>query len=391
MSDYETGTLLTGGTGFLGAEVLARLLTRDERPVYVLVRAGTDEEASARLKTLLGSLLGSSERWSHRAVAVRGDVTQAWLGMGSARRDRLAERVNRIIHCAASVSFTMELAEAREINVAGTRRLVELAQLCARRGGLDSFVHVSTAYVAGTHSGTFTEADLDLGQGFRNPYERTKFEAERLIRERAWGLPVQIVRPSIVVGDSTTGWTPAFNVLYGPMKSFARGAYPAIPARPSAPVDVVPVNYVADSILALAGRPGTTYHLTAGDRASTVGELIELGSAAASRPRPRVLPPWLYRRVLHPILVRSGSDSRRRALRRSEVYFPYFSMRIRYENAAARGALEPLGIEVPRLDSYFDRLMGFAIAADWGRRAIARHEVISSRPGGRRAPEPLAA
>ena len=385
MTDRETGTLLTGGTGFLGGEVLARLLEREDAPVYVLVRAASDDVAEARLKALVASLLGEEEHWSRRAVAVRGDITQAWLGMGSARRDWLGERVGRIIHCAASVSFTLGLEESRAINVDGTRRVVELAQLCERRGGLDSFVHVSTAYVAGTRSGSFAEGDLDVGQEFRNAYERTKFEAERVVRERGWAVPAQIVRPSIVVGDSATGWTPSFNVLYGPMKAFSRGAYPAIPARRSAPVDVVPVDYVADSILALAGRPGTTYHLTASERASSVGELIDLGSKAASQPRPRVLPPRLYRSLIHPVLVRQGSESRRRALRRSEVYFPYFAMRTRYDNAEARGALEPHGIEVPPLATYFDRLLSFAIAAEWGRRTVPRHEAIGS-PGARLRP-----
>lgn len=390
MTDHEQGTVLTGGTGFLGGEVLARLLERDEQPVYVMIRAEDDEGAEQRLNELLASLLGSAEPWSGRAIAVRGDVTQAWLGMSSRRRDWLAERTDRIIHCAASVSFTMPLDEQRQINLHGTRRVVELARLCAQRGGLESFVHVSTAYVAGSQPGAFAEEDLDVGQEFRNPYERTKFEAELLLRERAWGLPIQILRPSIVVGDSATGWTPAFNVLYGPMKAFTRGAYPLIPADRSAPVDVVPVDFVADSILALAGRPGTTYHLTASDRASSVSELIELGSAAASRPAPRVLPPWLYRRLIHPLLLRRGSEARRRALRRSEVYFPYFTMRTRYDNSAARDALATHGIEAPPLASYFDRLMSFAQAVDWGRRRVARHEVVGSRRAGRAA-EPLVA
>jgi thioester reductase-like protein len=376
MSGTETGTLLTGGTGFLGGEVLARLLERDDAPVYVLVRAADDDQAQARLRTLVCSLLGEDSHALDRAIAVRGDVTQAWLGMGSARRDWLAERVGRVIHCAASVSSTLGLDESRAINVDGTRRVIELAQLCARRSRLDAFVHVSTAYVAGTHPGSFGEADLDVHQGFRNAYERTKFEAERMIRKRGPELPVQVVRPSIVVGDSATGWTPAFNVLYAPMKAFSRGAYPAIPARRSSPVDVVPVDYVADSILALVGRPGTTYHLTASERASSVGELIELGSAAASQRRPRVVPPTLYRRLIHPVLLRQGSESRRRALRRSEVYFPYFAMRTRYDNEAARGALGPLGIEVPPLPTYFNRLLEYATAAEWGRRPVPRHEAI---------------
>ena len=383
MSGTKTGTLLTGGTGFLGGEILARLLERDDAPVYVLVRSATDDEAQARLRTLVGSLLGQRGRWSDRAIAVRGDVTRTWLGMSSARRDWLAERVGRIIHCAASVSFALGLDESRAINVDGTRRVIELAHLCERRGRLDAFVHVSTAYVAGTHPGSFGEADLDVHQGFRNAYERTKFEAERMVRERGRELPVQIVRPSIVVGDSATGWTPAFNVLYAPMKAFSRGAYPAIPARRSSPVDVVPVDYVADSILALAGRPGTTYHLTASERASSVGELIELGSAAASQRRPRVVPPTLYTRLIHPVLLRRANESRRRVLRRSEVYFPYFAMRTRYDNAAARAALAPLGIEVPPLAAYFNRLLEYATAAEWGRRPLPRHEIIGppTRPG----------
>ena len=123
MTGHEQGTVLTGGTGFLGGEVLARLLERDEAPVYVLVRAQDDEGANARLKALLESLLGSADPWSRRAIAVRGDVSRPWLGMSSRDRDWLAERADRIIHCAASVSFTGGLDEQRGVNVAGTRRM----------------------------------------------------------------------------------------------------------------------------------------------------------------------------------------------------------------------------------------------------------------------------
>ena len=378
MRNDGPGVLLTGATGFLGGEVFARLLERDERPVYALVRARSDEEAEARLREVIKSLLGCSEPWSKRAIAVAGDVTSPGLGIEGPRRAWLAERVEGIVHCAASVSFTLGLPESRAINVDGTRRLIELGELCERRGGLDSFVHVSTAYVAGTHDDLFTEADLDLGQDFRNAYERSKFEAEALVRERSSELPIQVVRPSIVVGDSRTGWTPTFNVLYAPLRAFSRGAYPVIPARRSSPVDVVPVDYVADGILALAGRPGTTHHLTAGEGTSSVGELIELASAYAGRPAPRVLPPSLYRRLVHPILVRRGNERRRRALRRTETFFPYFTMRVRYDDTRARKTLRPLGISPPPLRSYFDRLMDFARAAEWGRRPWPRRSSLGA-------------
>ena len=380
----RNGVLLTGATGFLGGEVLARLLEREEAPVYALVRAQSEDRAKDRLRSVVRSLLGTDER-SAKAIAVAGDVTRPRLGMSDRRREWLAERVGRVIHCAASVSFTLGLEESRAINVDGTRRMLELASQCNARAGLDSFVHVSTAYVAGTHPGPFGEEDLDVGQGFRNPYERTKFEAERLVREHAATLPVQVVRPSIVVGDSVSGWTPAFNVLYWPLRAFSSGAYPLIPARREAPVDVVPVDHVADGIRALAGQPGATHHLVAGQRASTIGEIVDLASANAGRAAPRLLDPRLYRGLIHPVLVRTGPEKRRRALRRSEVFFPYFAMAVRYENERTRSALAPHALEAPPLRSYFDRLMDFARLADWGKRPYERHETFVS-PDSRQAP-----
>jgi hypothetical protein len=89
------------------------------------------------------------------------------------------------VHCEASVSFTLGLEESRTIDVEGTRRQLDLAR-SASGGGLGSFTHVSTAYVAGTHADRFAEEDLELDQGFRNPYERSKFETRPRQRWRAF-------------------------------------------------------------------------------------------------------------------------------------------------------------------------------------------------------------
>jgi len=255
--------------------------------------------------------------------------------------------------------------------------MLELASLASARGALGCFTHVSTAYVAGTYEGSFAEHDVELGQRHRNPYERTKLEAELKVREHDGSLPVQVMRPSIVVGDSQTGWTPAFNVLYWPLKAFARGSYSALPATRTSPVDAVPVDYVADALMELGGRPGTTFHLTAGQRASDVGELVGLACDHLDRPSPRLVSPSLYRRLLHPLLVRTGSERRRRALRRSEPFFPYFAMATRYDDSRARAALEPSGIRAPALTSYFHRLIEYALRADWGRKPVPRHALLA--------------
>jgi nucleoside-diphosphate-sugar epimerase len=370
------GVLLTGATGFLGGEILARLLQRGDCQVYALVRARDQGQAEARLRETIISLLGTIDPWSRRAVAIPADLRAAGLGLSESHREWLAERTTEIIHCAASVSFELGLEESRRINLDGTIRMLQLAEFASICGGLDCFTHVSTAYVAGTYPGSFGEGDPRLGQGFRNGYERSKFEAEVMVRSRSDSLPIQVLRPSIVVGDSRSGWTSTFNVLYWPLRAFARGSYSVLPARRSAPVDVVPVDYVADSVIALAGRPGTTYNLAAGERASTMGEVAELAGSYFKAPPPRLISPRLYRRAVHPLLLRTGDQRRRTTLRRSEQFFPYFEVGARYDAAGAGEALAPAGLEPPPLSSYFERLMDFAVAADWGRKPVPRHRAV---------------
>jgi thioester reductase-like protein len=369
--------LLTGGTGFVGMEILARYLERTDRPIYALVRAPSEAEAGARIRSVISSLFGRADAYRGRVVAIPADIESPELGLDRARRGSLAERVTDIIHAAASVSFSLPLDESRQINVEGTRRLLELAELCASRGGLARFSYISTAYVAGTHTGDFAEDQFEVGQGFRNSYELSKFEAERLVRSYGDRIPVQIFRPSIVVGERPSGWTASFNVLYSPLKAFARGAYPAIPARRSTPVDVVPVDYVADAVFELSTGPvgdAETYHLVSGREATTVGRLIDLAAARFDRRKPLVIPPRLYGRLLYPLLVRRSTGRRRHALERTKVFFPYFSMRVSYDDRRARSRLEAAGIRVSPLERYFDRLVEFAVRARWGRRALGRAE-----------------
>jgi thioester reductase-like protein len=375
------GVLLTGATGFLGMELLTRYLERTDRRVYTLVRGADDREAAARMRRTLLSLFGADHPYAERVVAVRGDITRSGLGLRG-NGDRLAEQVSEIVHGAASVSFELGLEASRAINVEGTRRMLEFAERCHERGGLRRFSHISTAYVAGEHTGCFSEDDLDVGQRFRNAYEQSKFEAEGLVAGSRGRLPITVLRPSIVVGERDSGWTASFNVLYWPLRAFARGAYVALPARRNAPVDVVPVDYVADAIFALSQTreaEGATFHLTAGANASSVGELVELATAFFGRRAPRLIEPSLYRRVVHPLLVRSSRDEHyRRALARSEVFFPYFATRVVYDNRRSRVALRWAGIGPTPLRTYFGRLVEFALAAEWGRRQIPRARVVGA-------------
>jgi thioester reductase-like protein len=361
--------LLTGATGFVGMELLARRLERSDRPVVTIVRAPSDQEAQRRVETVLANLFGARAGWyAGQVTAVAGDLTVPRFGLDRGRWERLAARVGTIVHSAASVSFTLPLNEARAVNLEGTRRVLELARRAEELGGLDRYAHISTAYVAGTFSGRFGERNLDVGQDFHNSYEQSKFEAEQLVRSHA-DLPFTILRPSIVVGDRNSGWTSAFNVLYWPLRALARGMFPAIPASETAPVDVVSVDYVADAIHSLCESPGglgETYHLTAGPQASTMGEIVRFASGYFRRPTPRFLPPAEFAAVHHGVA--------RSALEGGQVYFPYFSVTTTFDDACTRARLEPAGISVTPLRDYLGRLLDFATRTGWGKRPIARVE-----------------
>ena len=392
MDPITDSVFLTGATGFVGMELLARYLERTDRRVYALVRAADDREAAARMERTLLSLFGPEHRYAQRVVAVRGDITRPGLGIWGGV-DRIAERVGEIVHGAASVSFEMQLQAARTINVDGTRRMLEFAERCHARGGLRRFSYISTAYVAGERAGCFSEDDLDVGQSFRNTYEQSKFEAECLVARSRGQLPITVLRPSIVVGERDSGWTASFNVLYWPLRAFARGSYAALPARRDAPVDVVPVDYVADATFVLTQAPeaeGATFHLTAGAHTSSVGELVELATKFFGRQAPSLIEPSVYRGVVHPLVLRAAGDERsRRALSRSEVFFPYFAMRVHYDNRRARVALRGSGIRTTPLRTYFVRLVEFALAAQWGRRHISRASAAHGVSFTARPPAPV--
>jgi long-chain acyl-CoA synthetase len=377
MSQAEQGELLlTGATGFLGMEVLGRYLERSERRIITPVRAADDVAAADRIHDVLRGLFGvRARRYERRVQAIAVDLEAPGLGLTQRRREQIACRVGAIIHSAASVSFALPLAESRAVNLDGTRRVLELAELAQERGGLERYAHVSTAYVAGTHAGRFRECDCDVSQRFRNAYEQSKFEAEQLVRSRP-ELPSTILRPSIVVGDRRSGWTAAFNVLYWPLRAFARGLYPAVPAIPSAPVDVVSIDYVADAVHALCESGagiGETYHLTAGPYASNVGELVDLASSYFKRPPPRVLSPEEFAEYAKGI-----TGVQRSALGQSAIYFPYFACDTEFDNARARERLEPAGISATPLSSYLERLLDFATRTRWGKRPLTRLEALAA-------------
>ena len=177
----DRSLLITGGTGFVGQALLAKILRDlgDEvRRVYLLIRPrrrpdGREIAPSERLQELYNTALfqwvagadpGRWERLREKVVPVAIDERQPDLGLSSEDRQRLTAEVDTIFNSAATVVFDEPLDVALQANVGGPMALMELAR--ASRRNVD-FVHVSTAYVNGRRQGTIADEPLPVDRDMR--------------------------------------------------------------------------------------------------------------------------------------------------------------------------------------------------------------------------------
>src|SRR5271167_4896329 len=116
--------LLTGATGFVGMEVMARLVERDDDThVIALIRADDREGARARLRGVLTTLFDDPDAVADRVTALPGDIALDGLGLSEMDRLHVLERATSVIHCAASISFDLPLLQAMNINAGGAERV----------------------------------------------------------------------------------------------------------------------------------------------------------------------------------------------------------------------------------------------------------------------------
>jgi thioester reductase-like protein len=370
--------LVTGATGFVGAELLSRLLTVPTNDFVAPVRAASDADARARglaaLEEVLARSLTADE--ARRVQWVAGDLEQHRLGWDEPTWRSRAEQINEVYHCAASTQFDLPLEQAQSINVGGLMQVHALAAVAVARGAFRRLHHVSTAYASGhtrSDSGADEALPPDDERYFRNTYERTKARGERFLRQQR-EVPWTIYRPSIIVGDSRSGRTRSWNVCYAPMRSIASGRLRAMPGRAEAILDYVPVDYVVDGLLALGQRSdteGKTLHLTAGEHTCTVATclgLIDDGVARHKRAKhvhTAVLGPRRFELFLKALEQRRPAIAE--VVQRFRVYAPYTQVETRFLNGDEAAMLREAGISQPVFADYFPRTVRYALEHDFGR------------------------
>ncbi len=351
---------VTGATGFIGRHLVSELLKR-EGTVYVLVREGS----RARLEELLSSWDPGPER----IVPVIGDLTAPGLGVSDPDKERL-RGVDHFFHLAAVYDMSADEESNRRANVDGTRHAVELANEL----GASIFHHTSSIAVSGRYRGLFREDMFDEGQKLADPYSRTKFESEKLVRDEA-DVPWRVYRPAIVVGHSQTG---EMDKIDGPYYFFKviqklRDLIPRwmpVIGLEGGKINVVPVDFVAQAMDHIAHQPGLdgqAFHLT-DPKPKSAGQLVNTFARAGHAPEASMridrqmmnvmpkgarsmvaqLPP--VRRIIDQLLGDFGIP------REVLTYIDYPSD---YDARDAQRALEGTGIQVPALEAYADRLWDY--------------------------------
>jgi len=268
---------VTGATGFIGRHLVERLLER-ESEIHVLVRP----ESIGRLDALI-------HRWggAGRVRPVLGDLGKPLLGLDPEQVAELRGTIDHFFHLAAVYDMTASEEQDRLANVEGTRHAIELAGVL-EAGCLH---HASSIAVAGSYRGVFREDMFDEGQPLDHPYHRTKFEAERLVREET-AVPWRVYRPAVVVGHSQTGEMDKIDGPYYFFKLIQRlgGALPSwlpLVAPELGDTNVVPVDYVVAAMDHIAHRPGLdgrAFHLVS-PRPQRSAEVVNAFAHAAGAPR----------------------------------------------------------------------------------------------------------
>lgn len=287
--------LLTGASGFLGVYLLAGLIERlPEARIVCLVRGGDATRARARLQQSMRKYGQWRASFADRIEVWTGDLSHPYLGWSKQVFDRRAAAIDTIYHSAAWVNALYPYSALRPANVFGTQQLLRLA--C--RGRDVVFHHFSTLSVfegelkhqarvgkrAVLPAMPLTERYLDIKTG----YGKSKWVAERLVHEaRARGLRVCVYRPTVVMGDVTTGRCNAHDLLALCLRGFVQsGLWP----QEQTYYYMVSVNRMVEVLLDLAARSssiGETFNLSP-RRGTTSDVLVEWIRAAGHRMR--VLP-----------------------------------------------------------------------------------------------------
>ncbi len=354
---------VTGATGFIGRHLVERLLEREgEGDIHVLVREGSKD----KLQRL------NEEKWggSDRIKPVIGDLGERRLGVSDEQVEELKGNIEHFFHLAAIYDMTADEERNVKLNVGGTRHAIELANQLEP----GHFHHVSSIAAAGSYKGHFREDMFDEGQKLPSPYHRTKFESEKLVREKAQG-PWRVYRPAVVVGNSQTGEIDKIDGPYYFFKAIQKARhylpewFPLIGPELGY-TNIVPVDWVAAALDHIAHQPdlnGQAFHLTA-PKSTRSGEVMNEFAKAAHAPQLAIRIDQKLTQALpkgtFSMLMKLPQAKQLRKTVLADFGIPddiieHIGLTPQFDTRDTERALKGSGIELPPLPSYAEKLWDY--------------------------------
>jgi thioester reductase-like protein len=312
------------------------------------VKQGRQERAQELLAALPPSASKRVSLWI-------GDTRLMDLGLSGEEFAALAERVEVIHHC-ASITDPAGTAEEATGNVRAAAEILEFAEAAHR---LQRLVCWSSATVSGNREGFVKETELDDRMGFRNPIEESLYRVERMLGESAEELPIVVLRPALMVGDSVTGEAEDLGGLYLLIRFLlsAPDDYRIpTPSRTGVRISAVPVDYAVSAARHIAADEhsiGRTFHIV-DPKPVTVQHALRLFAEATGRPAPREHDPL----NLATALMRAPGLQRFRNTTRA--FLDHLKTDVIYDDRNTRELLAGAGISCPALESYVDTMVARA-------------------------------
>lgn len=357
---------VTGATGFIGKRLVKALLARRGSTVHFLVRAGSEGKLAALYE--YWGLAGTAKK---RAVPVIGDLTAKRLGVAAETLKALKGGVGAVYHLAAVYDLGADAQSQIEVNVEGTRNVVEFAK-AIDAGHLH---HVSSIAAAGLYEGVFREDMFDEAEGLDHPYFMTKHESEKIVRKEC-KVPWTVYRPAAVVGDSRTGEMDKIDGPYYFFKLIQRMRQILPPWFPSiglegGRINIVPVDFVVaclDHIShARIDTRGKCYHLV-DPMGYRVGDVLGILSKAAHAPKMNLfvnaallgfIPKSVKKGLMALAPVRRIRAAVMKDLGLPEDILQMVNYPTRFDRRELDAALKGSGIECPNLHDYAWRLWDY--------------------------------
>jgi thioester reductase-like protein len=348
-SSYDEVVLVTGFPSLRARKMVEQILSSSKKAlVYAVVHSKFSDQAAAFLDGL-----ERSDR--ERVVLYQGDAASIDMGLSGAEYRELAARVRRIHHVAQVTYPGVSRKVAESVNIGAMREIIEFGRVCER---LECIVAHSSAIVSGNRTGLVMEEELNARQSFRSVVEETLARAERLARSAMSQLPIAVVRPAQIVGDSRTGEVDRFDgpyLLILLILSAPQDFPVLLPARGDVPMNLVPIDYVVQATDRIGRSPqaiGKTFHLT-DPKPLSVRQVFQLVAQSGGR---RLPGGFIPSRVTKALLSTPGLNLVSKSPR---AFVDMITTPVRYDTRNTDDILAGSDVVCPPFESYVDALVAF--------------------------------